>query len=82
MQYLLRNKISYLVISLCISSAALAQRDEVFRPNRDDYPSYFGYSSFYYSLGYLGALSYFSYLFHFHYLILFYFLCSDFWKIW
>ena len=44
MQYLLRNKISYLVISLCISSAAIAQRDQVFRPNNDDYPSYFGLS--------------------------------------
>jgi hypothetical protein len=45
MQYLLRNKISYIIIiSLCISSAALAQRDEVFRPNHDDYPYYFGLS--------------------------------------
>jgi hypothetical protein len=44
MQYLLRNKISYLVISLCISSAALAQRDEVFRPNFDELPYYFGIS--------------------------------------
>ena len=44
MQYLLRNKISYLVISLCISSAAIAQRDEVFRPNHDELPYYFGIS--------------------------------------
>jgi hypothetical protein len=45
MQYLLRNKISYIIIiSLCISSAALAQRDEVFRPNHDDLPYYFGIS--------------------------------------
>jgi hypothetical protein len=44
MQYLLRNKISYLLISLCISSAALAQRDEVFRPNHDNLPYYFGIS--------------------------------------
>ena len=42
MQYLLRNKISYLVISLCISSAAIAQRDQVFRPNQDQLPYYFG----------------------------------------
>jgi hypothetical protein len=44
MQYLLREKISYLVISLCISSAALAQSDEVFRPNHDYLPYYFGIS--------------------------------------
>jgi hypothetical protein len=44
MQYLLRNKISYLVISLCISSAALAQRDEMFRPSFDEVPYYFGIS--------------------------------------
>ena len=44
MQYLLRNKISYLVISLCISSAVIAQRDEVFRPNHDNLPYYFGIS--------------------------------------
>ena len=44
MQYLLRNKISYLVISLCISSAAIAQRDQVFRPNQDQLPYYFGIS--------------------------------------
>ena len=44
MQYLLRNKISYLLICLCISSAALAQRDEVFRPDHDDLPFYFGMS--------------------------------------
>ena len=45
MQYLLRNKISYLVISLCISSAAIAQRDQVFRPNQDQLPYYFGISA-------------------------------------
>jgi hypothetical protein len=46
MQYLLRNKISYIIIiSLCISSAALAQRDEVFRPNHDELPYYFGISA-------------------------------------
>ena len=45
MQYLLRNKISYIIIiSLCISSAAIAQRDEVFRPNHDELPYYFGIS--------------------------------------
>jgi hypothetical protein len=44
MQYLLRNKISYLFISLCISSAALAQSDEVFQPDHDDLPFYFGMS--------------------------------------
>ena len=44
MQYLLRNKISYLFISLCISSAALAQSDEVFQPDHDDLPYYFGMS--------------------------------------
>jgi hypothetical protein len=44
MQYLLRNKISFLFISLCISSAALAQRDEVLQPNHDDLPYYFGMS--------------------------------------
>jgi hypothetical protein len=44
MQYLLRNKISYILISLCISSAALAQRDEVFRSNHDDLPYFFGIS--------------------------------------
>jgi hypothetical protein len=44
MQYLLRNKISYLLIGLCISSAALAQRDEVFQPDHDDLPYYFGMS--------------------------------------
>jgi hypothetical protein len=44
MQYLLRNKISFLFISLCISSAALAQRDEVFQPDHDDLPYYFGMS--------------------------------------
>jgi hypothetical protein len=44
MQYLLRNKISYLLISLCISSAAIAQSDEVFQPNHDELPYYFGMS--------------------------------------
>jgi hypothetical protein len=44
MQYLLRNKISYLFISLCISSATIAQRDEVFQPDHDDLPYYFGMS--------------------------------------
>jgi hypothetical protein len=44
MQYLLRNKISYLLISLCISSAAIAQRDEVFRSNHDNLPYFFGIS--------------------------------------
>ena len=44
MQYLLRNKISLLFIGLCMSSAAIAQRDEVFQPNHDDLPYYFGMS--------------------------------------
>jgi hypothetical protein len=44
MQYLLRNKISYLIISLCISSAAIAQRDEMFQPDHDELPFYFGMS--------------------------------------
>ncbi len=44
MQYLLRNKISLFIIGLCISSAALAQRDEVFQPNHDELPYYFGMS--------------------------------------
>ena len=44
MQYLLRNKISYLLISLCFSSATIAQRDEVFQPDHDDLPYYFGMS--------------------------------------
>jgi hypothetical protein len=44
MQYLLRNKISLAILCLCISSAALAQRDEVFRPNHDNNPYYFGIS--------------------------------------
>ena len=44
MQYLLRNKIGLAILSLCISSAALAQRDEVFRPNHDELPYYFGIS--------------------------------------
>ena len=44
MQYLLRKKISYIIISLCISSAALAQSGEVFRPDHDELPYYFGMS--------------------------------------
>ena len=44
MQYLLWNKISLIFISLCISSAAIAQRDEVFQPNHDELPYYFGMS--------------------------------------
>ena len=44
MQYLLRNKIGLAILCLCISSAALAQRDEVFRPNHDELPYYFGIS--------------------------------------
>lgn len=44
MQYLLRDKISILLISLCVSSAAIAQRDEVFQPNHDELPYYFGMS--------------------------------------
>lgn len=44
MQYLLRNKISYLIISLCMSSAVVAQRDEVFQPDHDELPYYFGMS--------------------------------------
>jgi hypothetical protein len=45
MQYLLRNKISYIIIiSLCISSAAIAQGDEVFQSDHDELPYYFGMS--------------------------------------
>ena len=44
MQYLLRNKIGLALLCLCISSAALAQRDEVFRPNHDNNPYFFGIS--------------------------------------
>lgn len=44
MQYLLRNQIGLFLISLCISSAAIAQRDEVFQPDHDDLPYYFGMS--------------------------------------
>jgi hypothetical protein len=44
MQYLLRKKISYIIISLCISSATIAQRDEVFQPDHDELPYYFGMS--------------------------------------
>ena len=44
MQYLLRNKIGLALLCLCITSAAIAQRDEVFRPNHDELPNYFGIS--------------------------------------
>ncbi len=44
MQYLLRNKIGLAILCLCISSAAIAQRDEVFRPNHDYNPYFFGIS--------------------------------------
>ena len=45
MQYLLRNKISYIIIiSLSISSSAIAQRGEVFRPDHDELPYFFGLS--------------------------------------
>jgi hypothetical protein len=44
MQYLLRNKIGIAILCLCISSAAIAQRDQVFRPNQDQLPYYFGIS--------------------------------------
>jgi hypothetical protein len=44
MQYLLRNKIGLAILCLCISSAALAQRDEVFQPDHDELPYYFGMS--------------------------------------
>ncbi len=44
MQYLLRNKISLAILCLCISSAVIGQRDEVFRPNHDESPYYFGIS--------------------------------------
>jgi hypothetical protein len=44
MQYLLRNKIGLAILCLCISSAAIAQRGEVFRPYHDDLPYYFGIS--------------------------------------
>jgi hypothetical protein len=44
MQYLLRNKIGYIIISLCISSASIAQSDEVFQPDHDELPYYFGMS--------------------------------------
>jgi hypothetical protein len=44
MQYLLRNKISIAILCVCLSSAAMAQRDEVFRPNQDQIPYNFGFS--------------------------------------
>jgi hypothetical protein len=44
MQYLLRNKISIAILCICLSSAAMAQRDEVFRPNQDQLPVFFGLS--------------------------------------
>ena len=44
MQYLLRNKIGLALLCLCISSAALAQRDQEFRPNHDELPYFFGYN--------------------------------------
>jgi Outer membrane protein beta-barrel domain len=44
MQYLLRNKISIAILCVCLSSAAMAQRDEVFRPNQDQLPYFFGIS--------------------------------------
>lgn len=44
MQYLLRNKISLLLLCLCMSSVTIAQRDEVFQPDHDDLPYYFGMS--------------------------------------
>lgn len=44
MQYLLRNKIGLIILSLCFSVNVIAQRDEVFQPNHDDLPYYFGMS--------------------------------------
>lgn len=44
MQYLLRNQIGLALLCLCISSAAIAQSDEVFQPDHDDLPYYFGMS--------------------------------------
>ncbi len=44
MQYLLRNKIGLLILSICFSSAASAQKDEVFQPDHDELPYYFGMS--------------------------------------
>jgi hypothetical protein len=44
MQYLLRNKISAVLVGLCFSSAVYAQSDEVFQPNHDELPYYFGMS--------------------------------------
>ena len=44
MQYLLRNKKNLAMLCLCISTAALAQGDEVFRSNHDNLPYFFGIS--------------------------------------
>lgn len=44
MQYLLRNKIGLIILSICLSSAAMAQNDEVFQPDHDELPYYFGMS--------------------------------------
>ncbi len=44
MQYLLRNKIGSILLGLCFSSAVNAQSDEVFQPNHDELPYYFGMS--------------------------------------
>ena len=44
MQYLLWNKISLAILCLCISSFTIAQSSEVFRPNHDESPYYFGIS--------------------------------------
>lgn len=44
MQYLLRNKIGLIILSLCFSVNVIAQRDEVFQPDHDDLPYYFGMS--------------------------------------
>ncbi len=44
MQYLLRNKIGLLILSICFSIAASAQNDEVFQPNHDELPYFFGMS--------------------------------------
>lgn len=44
MQHLLRNKIGLALLCLCISSAAIAQNGEVFQPDHDNLPYYFGMS--------------------------------------
>lgn len=44
MQYLLRNKIGLALLCLCISSAAIAQSEEMFQPDHDNLPYYFGMS--------------------------------------